>query len=151
MGGNGSYQREFHRIADSKRDFFSLDERIENHKILLPKKNVKHKMIPMNSNSATIYLCANVDKNGFLKITTIAYYHKHKISKTIDLEFDKDGDIIPFRLGKGKYSHAHKWGKMPEGERGRKTHNNSNVFSVDVNKSLIKKIVEFNKSNKKWE
>ena len=56
MGGNGSYQREFHRIADSKRDFFSLDERIENHKILLPKKKVKHKMIPMNQ-IQQLYIC----------------------------------------------------------------------------------------------
>lgn len=150
MGGNGSYQREFHRIADSKRDFVAIDERIENHKILLPKSKPNHSKTPMNSNSATMYLCAKVDKNGNIVIDTIAFYHKHQISKSIDLKFDANGDVIAFKSGDENSSHAHKWHNIKPGVRGRKSHDESNFLPTDVNWSLIQKIVQFNKSQHKW-
>ena len=54
--------------------------------------------VKMNLNSENpIYLIASISKNtDRLVISGIGIYEKHKLTKSIDLKFDSDGNLIPF-------------------------------------------------------
>lgn len=151
MGGNGSYSKLFSGVSESKMTHTEAKSRIDGHKILVQKENDTQIQIPMNSNSENpTYLCAKKDKDGNVVIKSIAEYKDHKIVKTIDLEFDEDGNYIPYSPDK-KSSHCHKWDESDSGNMGRKRHDKSNVHPIsEKDKELIKKIVEYNKENHKW-
>lgn len=151
MGANGSYSKEFNAVPEVRRTHVSLDTKIEGHKILVQKSNPYQKKIPMNSNSENPwYLVAKVDKETEdVKISSIAIYDKHAIVKVIDLEFDSSGNVIPYSSDV-KSSHSHNWVEDIGGNFGRKSHDTSNRLPVDVDNSLIQKIVEFNKKKEKW-
>ena len=151
MGGNGSYSKSLGGVPEAKRLFYDTNTRVEGHKVLLSKECVTQSKIPMNSNSENpIYLCGKVDKKtGEIRVTNIAIYDKHKISKVIDLKFDKKGDFIPYSSQKDS-SHSHSW-KEKDGELGRKSHDKSNVHPIPSKYlSLIERIVEYNKAKRIW-
>lgn len=158
MGGNGAYDEEWGGVPIEKRKFIEMDKRIDGHKILVNAQNTGHKSTPENSNSdSPIYLCGIVDKKtGDIKITTVAIYSKHLLVKTIDLEFDDNGELKPFRSYKknGKIktdgTHGHDMTADSQGVVGRKRHDAQNTYQVDLNNELLKKIVEFNKGHNKW-
>lgn len=150
MGGNGSYSKTWGGVLTTSRTHVDTGHRIGGHKVLLLAKNNNQTNTPMNSNSPNpVYLCAKVDKKtGALKVTTIAIYKNHKLVKTIDLEFDAKGNVIPYKKGSKKCSHAHKWNDS-NGSIGRKKHDSKNTLPVS-NKynSLIKQIDDFNQKMK---
>ena len=159
MGGNCSYDKEWGGIPMEQRTYIELDRRIDGHKILIEAENPKHKSIPENSNSESpIYLCAKINKKtGSIQIHAVAFYAKHLLVKTIDLEFDDNGDLKPFKEfidKKGKVktdgTHGHDMHADKQGVVGRKRHDPENTYPVDMNNPLLKKIVEFNKQQNKW-
>ena len=92
-----------------------------------------------------------------IQIHTIAFYSNHKLVKTIDLDFDTEGNLKPFEQNMGKKgrqiikgTHSHKWDISDNGVVGRKSHKANNTFPIDTNSPLLKKIVEFNKQHNKW-
>lgn len=148
MGGNGSYDPEYDGVPEERRTHTDTQRRICGHKVLLFTGNEKHQKTPMNSNStAPTYLIAKITDDGALQVTTIAVYEKNKIAKTIDLEFTKNGDIVPYSNGKG--THMHYWKEDENGNLGRTRHDKGNTFAPEKGyEVLIRKIVDFNKSNK---
>ena len=158
MGGNGAYDESWGGIPDVKRKYSEMSRKIDGHKIVVETKNPRHKSSPENSNSESpIYLCARIDKNtNEVQIHTIAFYSNHKLVKTIDLEYDSDGNLLPFKKiqkkGKEKVvgTHSHDWSANNNGIVGRKSHDSKNTNKVDINNQLLKKIVEFNKQHNKW-
>ncbi len=151
MGGNGSYSAAVHGVPDASRIFDEARTRIDGHKILIQKDTETQIKIPMNSNSDNpIYLCAKVDKEGNVQISSIAVYENHKLVKSIDLVFDKDGNVVPFSPNK-KSSHCHVWNESPSGAVGRKRHDGGNTLPLpNEYKHLIDKIVKYNKEKHKW-
>jgi len=151
MGGNGSYSETLKSVPSPSRTHNEATSRIDGHKILVQKKTETQIKIPMNSNSENpMYLCAKVDKHGNVVISSIAEYKNHKLIKSIDLEFDKDGNYIPYSPGK-KSSHSHNWGESSSGDVGRKRHDKDNTHSIPAKyKPLIDKIVKYNKEKHKW-
>lgn len=150
MGGNGSYNKSWGGVPTSSRTHIDTGHRIGGHKVLLYAKNDKQTKAPMNSNSPNpVYLCGKVDKKtGKIRITTIAEYKNHKLVKTIDLEYDSNGNVIPYTKGSKKCSHAHKWSTDSNGSVGRKTHDPKNILPVGKKYSkLMKQIDDFNKNN----
>lgn len=151
MGGNGSYNKEFGGVLEIDRTHIDTNFKVDGHKVLLQQKNTKQIQMPMNSNSESpIYLIASVDKSGNLVISGFGVYKKHVIAKSVDLVFDKDGDLIPYSESE-KSSHAHQWQEVSPGIYGRKPHDKKNHQPIDsLFNALINKIVKFNKSKKKW-
>jgi len=152
MGGNGSFSKIVGKELSNQYTHIEYDERVMGHKILVPREDISHIKIPMNSHSENpIYLCGKVDdKTGVLKIETIAKYEKHKLIETIDIEVDKDGNFVEYSSD-GKGSHSHKWFIKEDGTIGRKRHDKSNTFPIsDSDIMLISKIIEFNQKDKKW-
>ncbi len=151
MGGNGSYSSLLKGVPNASRTHNEATSRIDGHKILVQKKTEKQIKIPMNSNSDNpTYLCAKVDKDGNIRISSISEYKNHKLVKSVDLEFDKNGDYIPYSKDK-KSSHCHNWNESSEGNVGRKRHDGRNVYPIpEKYKQLIDKIMKYNKEKHKW-
>ena len=107
-------------------------------------------VVSATAGAGTIAL--KTDKEGKVTITTIGIYEKHKLVMTIDIEYDKNGNVIPYFSGGKKTTHAHKWPTdNSSGKVGRKPHNPKNVFSYGHKyDELLKKIVEFSKKGKVW-
>lgn len=154
MGGNGSYSNELKQVPMAKRTHYEATSRIAGHKILVQKKSIYQKNTPMNSNSENpIYLCGKVDKKtDDVRITTIAEYKNHRLVRTIDLEFDKDGNYIGYSSSDKKSSHSHLWNDdASKNEIGRKSHQDNNVHPVpEKHMPLIRKIEKYNKGHHKW-
>ena len=151
MGGNGSYSSTLKGVPETSRTHSEARTRIDGHKILVQKGSETQNKIPMNSNSDNpTYLCARVDKDGNVQITSIAIYENHKLVKSIDLVFDKDGNVIPYSPNK-KSSHCHNWDETSSGDVGRKRHDGNNTYPIPREyKLLINKIVKYNKEKHKW-
>ena len=151
MGGNGSYSSELKGVPLASRTHNEAISRIDGHKILVQKRKETQIKIPMNSNSENpTYLCAKVTKDGSVQITSIAVYKDHKATKVIDLEFDKNGDYIPYSSS-SKSSHSHNWKESDNGNIGRKSHDENNRHPIPSEyKPLIDKIVKYNKEKHKW-
>lgn len=151
MGGNGSYSSTLKGVPDASRTHNEATSRIDGHKILVQKKTETQIKIPMNSNSENpTYLCAKVDKDGNVQISSIAVYKNHKLVTSIDLVFDKDGNVIPYSPNK-KSSHSHNWNESSSGDVGRKRHDGDNTHPIPSGyKSLIDKIEKYNKEKHKW-
>ena len=151
MGGNGSYSSELKGVPLASRTHNEAISRIDGHKILVQKQTETQIKIPMNSNSENpTYLCAKVTKDGYAQITSIAVYENHKATKVIDLEFDKNGDYIPYSSS-SKSSHLHNWKESETGIVGRKRHEGNNRHPIPSEyKTLIEKIVKYNKEKHKW-
>lgn len=151
MGGNGAYCKTWGGIPHEKRSHIALPNRIDGHKILLQGKDPFQRKFPMNSNSENpIYLCASTNlQTGVIKISSIAIYDKHRLIKTIDLEFDTLNNILPYKNGKG--SHMHLWEKNEMGDIGRRKHNKKNIFPIPKEfQPLINKIETYNKQMNTW-
>lgn len=93
-------------------------------------------------------------------LSQITWYHhisllqkvkdNHKATKVIDLEFDKNGDYIPYSSS-SKSSPLHNWKESETGTVGRKRHEVNNRHSIPSEyKALIEKIVKYNKEKHKW-
>ena len=151
MGGNGSYSSTLKGVPEASRTHTEATSRIDGHKILVQKQTETQIKIPMNSNSENpTYLCAKVTKDGCVQITSIAVYENHKATQVIDLEFDKNGDYIPYSSS-SKSSHSHDWKKSENGTVGRKRHDGSNRHPIPPEyKPLIDRIVKYNKEKHKW-
>lgn len=151
MGGNGSYSKALGGVPEASRSHSDTNYRISGHKILVQKENPQQNKVPMNSNSESpLYLCGKVDeKSHVVSVNQIGIYQKHKIVEVIDLKFDKNGDYIRYSSN-GRTSHMHKWNDNG-GKIGRKTHDKTNTYPIpEKYQVLIEKIVEFNKSKRKW-
>lgn len=154
MGGNGSYSSTLKQVPTADRTHYEANSRIDGHKILVQKKSIHQKNTPMNSNSENpIYLCSRVDKkSGDVQITTIAEYKNHRLVRTVDLEFDKNGNYIDYSSSNPKSSHSHTWKDDREkNEIGRISHQESNIHPIPKKyMSLIRKIEKYNKEHHKW-
>lgn len=151
MGGNGAYSPALKGVPEASRTHNEAKSRIDGHKILVQKGTEAQIKIPMNSNSENpTYLCAKVDKNGNIVISSIAEYKNHKLVKSIDLVFDENGNYIPYSSDK-KTSHSHNWDESSSGDVGRKRHDKENTHAIPAKyKPLIDKIVKYNKEKHKW-
>lgn len=152
MGGNNSYSEEYGGVPESKRTHIETGFKIDGHKVLLFGENVGHDKIIMNADSdSPIYLFASADgKTGKLTISCIGIYEKWKLVQSIDLKFDKDGNVLPFSNSENG-SHSHFWEEISPGIIGRKSHDKKNHHPIDSKyDSLISKIESFNKQGKIW-
>lgn len=153
MGGNGAYIASEGVVPMSKRTHSDTNYRIDGHKVLVQAKNPHQRKSPVNSNSENpIYICGTTDKTGRIQITTIGVYRNHKLVLSIDIEYDKNGNIIPFANGGKGTTHAHRWPTdSKNGIVGRKSHDprNSLPYGHKYDK-LLQKIAEFNKDGKIW-
>ncbi len=150
MGGNGSYSKLLGAVPIAKRTHTDTNHRVDGHKVLLQTSNKLQLKTPMNSNSESpIYLIGSKNKHtGDIQISTIAIYKNHRISKTIDLIFDKEGKVVKYNNGNG--SHAHQWQTDDKGNLGRKSHDHENTLPIDDNYGeLISHIELFNNKHKK--
>lgn len=149
MGGNSSYNKGWGGVPVAQRTHIDSNYRIDGHKVVYFSQNVEQRKNIINSNSANaIYLLATKEE-GILKIHSINVFDGHHLSYEINLEFDDNGNLIPF--GKGKGSHAHEWKLDPtDGKLKRKSHDKRNTLPIDSKyDSLISKIVLFNKQKKR--
>lgn len=152
MGGNNAYNVTLDRVKGSKRTHQEYHDRIDGHKILLQNKNQNQVKLPVNSNSESpIYLAGKKVGEDKVEVTTIGIYEKHKCVGQIDLEFDKNGNLIPYSKDNKHSSHYHRFSINPKtGEVERKSHSKKNVFPIDSKyDSLIQKIVDYNKKHRK--
>lgn len=153
MGGNGSYIVSVGGVPMDKRTHTDTNYRVDGHKVLVQTKNPLQRKCPVNSNSENpIYLCGTTDKNGKIRITTIGVYDNHKLVYSIDIEYDKKGDIIPYSNGGKGTTHAHKWPvNSSSGDVGRKSHDPKNSLPYGRKYvELLKNIADFNKKGKIW-
>lgn len=144
MGGNSSFSDKFGRVPDVKHTHEEINYCIERHKVLLTKGDSDHIKNVLNSNSANaIYIIANTNKKGYIEVKSINVYQGHHLHYEINLNFDIEGNSLPFNE---KGSHAHIWEKNEKGELTRKKHDKKNTFPIDPKyNSLIKEIEKFNK------
>ena len=152
MGGNYSYSKELGGVPEYLRTHDELASRIEGHKILLQKSNDSRVKIPMNSNSESpIYLGAHRKEDGTIEITTFGIYEKHKCIGQVDLKFDKQGNLIPYKNNGEGSSHFHQFSENPStGLIGRKSGEKGNHLPIDSKyDSLIQKIIKYNKAKNK--
>ena len=152
MGGNCSYNKTLDRIPGRKRTHQEYHDRIGGHKILLQNKNQGQSKVPMNSNSESpLYLIGKRRKDGSVEVVSIGIYEKHKCVGQIDLEFDKNGNLIPYTDNSKGTSHYHNFNIDTEsGKSGRKRHDKSNIHPIGAKyDELIQQIVDYNKSHKK--
>lgn len=157
MGGNGAYGHYNNYSLDIyKGDRFKQVGMIGNNKIVTTSVN-NNTSIPMNSfNSKMYYVTSPNDPN---KIVAIAFYsgRTHKIIKSIDLIYDKSGNLVPFKQvkRKGKIhktgTHTHKWpGNKEKGKVGRISHDKNNYFEpTKSDMKFIKKALKYNKEHQK--
>lgn len=153
MGGNGSYSEGFGGVEIKDRTHYDTEYRISGHKVVVLQDNPSHDKIIMNSNSENpIYLFASADKDtGKLTVSCIGIYKKHKLTESIDLKLDSDGNVLSFDKTEDG-SHAHKWTEVAPGKIGRERHDKNNHLPIKKKyQSLIDKIAEFNKKGKIWE
>lgn len=153
MGGNGAYIASEGGVPIGNRTHTDTEYRIDGHKVLVQTGNPGQNKTPMNSNSENpIYLCGKTDKEGKVTVTTIGIYEKHRLVMTIDIKYDKEGNVIPYSNGGKGTTHAHKWPTdNSSGAVGRKPHDSKNVLSYGHKyDELLKKIMEFNKKGKTW-
>lgn len=152
MGANGSYNKELGGVPVYARTHIDTEMRVDGHKVLLQRANQEQMKVPMNSSSENpIYLCASIDRETrIIRIRTMGIYEKHKLVESIDLEFDNNGNFIPYKKGE-KSSHLHKWNISNPEEIGRKSHDKSNVFPIpDQYTSMVEAIEKFNKQKRTW-
>jgi len=152
MGGNGSYMPSAGGVSVYERTHDELDRRIDGHKILIQKESPQQIRIPMNSNSENpIYICGRVNKvTKEVEIVSIGIYENHKLVKSIDLEYDNKGNLIPFTIGK-KSSHQHDWNTNDNGNVGRKSRQPNNHHQIDSSyMHLVQEVIFFNKEKYKW-
>ena len=151
MGGNGSFIKQYGGVPADKREFTPVDK-IDGHKILIHENDVHQNKTPMNSNTKdTIYLCGKIDeKSNAVNVSIIAIYKNNLLVRTVDIETDRDGNIIPFNNKDG--THAHNWDyDSKKNEVGRKSHKGSNHLEpTNEEMTLAKKIVEYNKKRVIW-
>jgi len=152
MGGNGSYIPSRGGVPVYNRTHDELDRRIDGHKILIQKESPQQIKVPMNSNSENpIYICGRVNKETkVVEIVSIGIYKDHKLVKSIDLEYDKKGNLIPFKKGE-KSSHQHDWNTDVSGDVGRKSRKPDNHHQIDPGyMHLVHEVDAFNKEKNKW-
>ena len=157
MGGNGAsdhYRKLALDIYDGER--FKQVGMIGNNKVVTT--NVKtNTSIPMSSFESKMYYVTS--PNDSTKIVAIAFYsgRTHKIVKSIDLKYDKLGNLIPYKVvkhkGKNKPigTHVHKWpGNKEKGDVGRKSHDKNNSFEpTKSDLKFIKKALKYNQEHQK--
>ena len=111
----------------------------------------------MNCFTSKMYYVTSPDDPT--KIVAIAFYsgRTHKIVKSIDLVYDKSGNLVPFKQvkRKGKIhkvgTHTHNWsGNKEKGEVGRKSHDKNNFFEPSKSDmKFIKKALKYNQEHHK--
>lgn len=150
MGGNSSYSPEWGCVPIANRTHTDSNYRIEGHKIVFCRDNNEQMKNILNSNSKdAIYIIANKLSDGAIEIHSVNVFKGHDLTYEINLQFDSNGDLIPYNKGKG--SHAHIWHKdYVDGKLKRTSHDKKNTFMIDSKyNSLILKIEKFNKQKKK--
>lgn len=157
MGGNGAYDYYRNYALDIyQKDRFKEIGKIGNNKVVTTSVN-NNTSIPMNSYNSKMYYVTS--PNDPTKIDTIAFYsgRTHKIVKSIDLIYDKSGNLVPFKQvkRKGKIhkvgTHTHNWsGNKEKGEVGRKSHDKNNFFEPSkADMKFIKKALKYNLEHQK--
>ena len=137
-------------------DRFNEIGMIGNNKVV--STSVKKKTsIPMNCFTSKMYYVTSPDDPT--KIVAIAFYsgRTHKIVKSIDLVYDKSGNLVPFKQVKRKGknhkvgTHTHNWsGNKEKGEVGRKSHDKNNFFEPSKSDmKFIKKALKYNQEHHK--
>lgn len=142
------------RIPTEKQTHFSLEGfTIGGHKILICAKNPSLVKTPMNCNSANrTYMIASVDdRTTEVKISSIAIYEGHHISRSIDLVFDSNGDIIPYSNGGKGTSHGHQWFELRPGIWGRNARDKTNHLPYTLDVRMANQIVAFNNRHYHYE
>lgn len=150
MGGNNSYSKGWGGVPDGKRTHKDTGIMIDGYKVVVAKGNAKQRKNILNSNTKdATYLISSIGKNGNIQVQSVNVFDGHDLDYEINLEFDADGNIVPYD-GKSKGSHAHYWQKNPQtGVLGRKQHDKGNTFAIaDKYGGLVKKIELFNKKQK---
>lgn len=157
MGGNGAYDHYRNYALDIyQKDRFKEIGMIGNNKVV--STSVKKKTsIPMNSFNSKMYYVTSPDDPT--KIVAIAFYsgRTHKIVKSIDLVYDKSGNLIPFKQVKRKGiihkegTHTHNWsGNKEKGKVGRTSHDKNNFFEpTKSDMKFIKKALKYNQEHQK--
>lgn len=157
MGGNGAsdYRRRY-ALDIYGGDRFKQVGMIGNNKVVSTSVN-DNTSIPMNNFSSKMYYVTS-PKNS-TKIVAIAFYsgRTHKIVKSIDLIYDKSGNLVPFKQvkRKGKIhktgTHTHIWsGYTEKGKVGRKSHDKKNYFEpTKIDMKYIKKALKYNQEHQK--
>lgn len=155
MGGNGASDAYNNYALDTyEGDRFKTVGMIGNAKVVTTTKK-KTSSTPMNNFHSPMYYVTSPNDTG--RIVTIAFYNKrtHKVRKTIDIVYDKDGNVVAYKtiVRKGKKhtigTHVHKWPKNNKaGKSGRKSHDKNNVFKPSKSDmKYINKAVKYNKSH----
>lgn len=153
MGGNNSYSKGWGGVPEVYRTHKDTGYRINGHKVVFFTDNPRQRKNILNSNSEdATYLIATKEKDNTLKVQSVNVIEGHHLAYEINIEFDKQGDLIPFD-GKSKGTHAHHWQKDPEtGRLKRKSHDKKNTFAVSKEYTdLVENIATFNKEKKKYE
>lgn len=97
MGGNGARAAYDNYTLDVySKDRFKQVGIIGNTKVVTSRTK-NNNSTPMNSFGSSMYYVTN--PNDTTRITTIAFYNNrtHEIVKSIDLKYDKDGNLLPFQ------------------------------------------------------
>ena len=97
MGGNGARAAYDNYTLDVySKDRFKQVGIIGNTKVVTSRTK-NNNSTPMNSFGSSMYYVTN--PNDTIRITTIAFYNNrtHEIVKSIDLKYDKDGNLLPFQ------------------------------------------------------
>lgn len=152
MGGNGSYSKVYRGEPDAKRTHIDTNMRVDGHKILLQKGNVRQSQNIMNANSESpIYIIARVKGDGVVVVRSVNVYKDHKISLEINFMYDTNGKMIPYSANSEKGTHAHNWYANDSGEYHGKKHDKNNVIDIPAKyKELVKHIDDFNRKKIKW-
>ena len=155
MGGNGASDHYRNYSLDIySGDRFITAGMIGNNKVISSSVN-SNTSIPMNAFNSKMYFVTSPQDHT--KIVAIAFYSSKtkKITKSIDLVFDKSGNLVSFNQvnRKGKIhtfgTHTHKWpGHNQKGKVGRKPHDKHNIFKPSKSDMVfINKALKYNKQN----
>lgn len=148
MGQNHSYNKELDCVPEDRRSHIDSGYRIAGHKVVITKNNIEQKKNILNSNSTNaIYLIAKVDKKNKIVIHNINIFKGHELWMEINLEYDPNGNILPFNKEGGRGSHAHIWPSVDNNSSlGRREHDKKNTFEIPSEyKNIVKLIEQFNK------
>lgn len=158
MGGNG---------AGGKYDAYALDTYLgdrfkevgridgDHGAKVLTTTTKKTNSTPMNNFTSRMYYITKPGEPN--QITTIAFYNKrtHKIYKSIDLKYDKQGNLVPFSTvtRKGKLhtvgTHCHKWPGRGKSNAGRVQHDPKCIFApTKAEMRYINKALKYNAAHK---
>lgn len=151
MGANGSYSKLIGGVPENNRTHIDTKLRVQGHKVLLQKQNIKQSKNVMYSNSdSPIYLIAKRNADGTLTILSVNVFDGHRLSKEIDIKMDSNGHLIPYN-GRENGTHCHSWVENKEGEMSRQTTNGNPHKKVqpEFNK-LLDDIVKFNNKHIKY-